>query len=452
MGRAERGSSESKSLELRHWRRLLLLIVGLALALRVVLVWQDTPMVLGGDEGEYVALGQTLARTGRFQTAPVWQPLWSGGKVGQQTAYRNVVLPGFLAMHYAALGPSQIPPRLSMAVVGALSCLLLGILGRQVFSPGVGLWAAGLWAIWPPSIIGDYAANRFTPEHLALALLLGHLVALTSLFPHPQPQLQEYLGPQLDNRSRIWPAVVGGLLLGLAILTRGYLVFVLPLSFLVLLKFLGHARWRQSLAFAAASVVVVGAWVARNAVAVGRPVLSTQTEALYLGNNRWTRGSLNGDVFELGARSPQITPLTRKYPDYWRMSEVERSQMWLREGKEAVLSDPRRAVWLAVRKTLIYLSPLQVWAVGFYKHHYAYALALLLVPWGLAAFWHAGRHHLWLLLAPCVASYAAVLLTYGLDRYRYPIEPIVVLLACAGAARLLRRASVEANSTAAAAA
>jgi len=192
-------------------------------------------------------------------------------------------------------------------------------------------------------------------------------------------------------------------------------------------------------AFAGVTCLVIGLWVVRNARAVGKPVLSTQTEAFYLGNNQWSRGSLNGDVFVLGARSPQIVAVTQKHPNFWRMTEVERSQMWSGEAKAEVLRDPKRAVWLAVRKTLIHLSPLQYWSVGFYKYHYAYVPVLLLLPWGLAQCWRTRQRESMLLIAPLVASYAASLLTYGLDRYRYPVEPILVLLACAGAASLLQR-------------
>ncbi len=409
----------------RRWKRLLLLIVAAALLLRLAVLAVDTPMAFEGDEPDYVSLAQNIARSGQFQITSARNPLYQGGRPGEPTGYRNIVLPALLAAHYRVFGFTQTPPRLTMALIGALSCALIGVLGRQLFSPAVGLWAAGAWAIWPPSFVGPYAAHRFTPEHVAIALLLGSLVALASLQRAPRPG------------AWVLAAALAGVLLGLAVLTRGYLLFALPLlwAWVWLLPVAG--RRRLGAAFACASCLVVGAWVLRNARALGKPVLSTQTEAFYFGNQRTARGSLDGDLFTLGARSPQIQFVVRRHPDFWRMSEVQRSQMWTREGILAVKGNPRRAVWLAFRKTAIFLSPLQYWTAGPYSRHYFYVVALLLAPLGILASWRTNRRALALLLAPFLACYAAALLTYGLDRYRYTVEPAIVLVACAGAASLL---------------
>jgi 4-amino-4-deoxy-L-arabinose transferase-like glycosyltransferase len=161
--------------------------------------------------------------------------------------------------------------------------------------------------------------NRFMSEHLVIVPLLGSLVILASII----------------DRPHVWRVVMGGLLLGLAILTRGYLLFALPLMFLVLLLQFGRDRWKLSVAFAGASCIFVVLWVARNLGAVGKPVFSTQAEAFYLRNNDWTRGSIVADFNFMGTLT--IGPERSR-------SEVERSQMWSREAKADIVGDRKRMV------------------------------------------------------------------------------------------------------------
>ncbi len=381
-------------------------------------------MVTQGDEGEYIELAQQLAQTGEYRTASFIQRLFQGGEPGEPTAYRSPVLPVFLAAHYMLFGPSQTHPRITLGLFSAATCILIALLGRLSGFSAAGLIAASVWAVWPPAVFGPYGADRFYPETLGVFFLVSHVVAVTCLCRTPTT----------------FRAILAGSLLGLAVLTRGYLLFLMPLVILHIGSAPMKRRRRLAALAALFAVAIFGSWIVRNWIVMGKPVLSTQTEAFYLGNNAWARGSFYGDIFELGTKAPQMQALEQKYPDIWRTSEVERSEIWTREGVRCAVDNPSRFVWLLFRKSLIFWAPTQFWSFGFYRWHYAFAIAIALAPLGILAGFRRGRARaIILLLLPVLATYAATLLTYGQDRYRYVMESFIVLLASIGLVECVRK-------------
>jgi 4-amino-4-deoxy-L-arabinose transferase-like glycosyltransferase len=406
----------------RWWRRLGL-IVAAALVLRLFMIWVHGTSLDGGDEPQYFSMGSYLAENWEFRHTVI-NPVYQGGKNGELTAHRSPVLPAVLGATQMMFGSSLLAPRVLMVILGALTVLLIGLAGRAAGSPTTGLVAAGLWAVWPPAVLGGYSSDRLSQEGLGVFLLVLHFWLLLRA-----------LG---SRHARDF--ALAGLVLGLAVLTRGYLLFAVPLLALFLLWKAGPRRLLLVGAFVATAAVPIGAWMLRNLNAVGKPVLSTQTEAFYLGNNAWARGSYDGEINRTAERSPQLVPLVKKYPNFWQMTEVERSQVWTREGLDFLLADLPRAFWLMARKTAIFFSPLQVWSVPGYRHHWGWVLMLLLLPAGILDLRRQGRTDVaWLSGLLVLSTYIAVLMTYAMDRYRYPIEPFVVLLGSFGIVSLARR-------------
>lgn len=399
-------------------------IVVLGFALRVGVLVRSTPFQPGGDESEYVGLATVLVATGEFRTSAAIQDIFQGGKPGDLTAYRSPVLPALIAVHYRVFGPIDLYPRLTLALVGALTCGVLACAGFRLAGSISGCAAALIWAVWPPAVLGPYASDRYYPETLGVFFLAAGTTCLIRA------------APSLGTRQ----AVLAGTMIGFAVLTRGYL---LPLPFLtaICLWMLRQHRPRAVLLFLLVSLIPPGVWIARNQVAIGRPVLSTQTDHFYLGNNRWARGSFNGDLFYLGRQSPQLVAMSRRFPGFWEMSETERSDAWTTAAKESVVGDPARFAWLLYRKTAVFWLPLQHWSVGWYTRHYAYMLIAALIPLGASRLLRAGRGPQVCPIAIAVGTvFVAALATYGFDRYRYVIEPLLVLVATAALSKPSRQA------------
>jgi 4-amino-4-deoxy-L-arabinose transferase-like glycosyltransferase len=406
-----------------RWSRALAAIVAVALLLRVLVLVTHGLALDNGDEPQYYALGKVLADGGEFRQANIG-PMYSGGKNGDITAHRSPVMPALIAAARLLSTHDLLYLRILMVALSTCTCLLLGVAARAAGFPGAGLVAAGAWALWPSALIGWYSAERLAPEGLSAFLLAAHLWLLITA---------------LRERS-LGRAALAGLSIGLAVLTRGYLAFALPFVALFILFWKGDRRLVLAVTFSVAAALPVGGWMIRNWVRLGSPVLSTQTEAFYLGNNAWARGSFDGEILKAGEKSVQLAPLARRYPDFWTMSELERSRVWTIEAKRSIRDNPRRAVWLAFRKSAIFWGPFQAWGVTGYHHHWAWLLMLLLTPLGIVALRAERRlDAAWIAVLPVLATYLAVLLTYAQDRYRYPIEPLIAFTGAIGAAALVRR-------------
>jgi 4-amino-4-deoxy-L-arabinose transferase-like glycosyltransferase len=399
-----------------------------ALALRLCTLWPVPP--LGADEIGYHALAVVLVQTGNYSIPQVfWEPL-QGGKPGDPTAFRTPAFPAFVAAHYLLLGQSDLPPRMTLIGLDVANCFLLVMIGWYVFgSSAVGLTAGMTWAAWPPALFSGYRASSLMPETLGTFFLLACVLVLARLLHHPSKAT----------------AVGAGLLLGLGILTRGYVIVAAPLlAFWIM--FLPHHRMTRLLLFVCFTVgtgCFPGLWTLRNWHVLGRAVLSTQTEHLYTGNNDWARGSMRGDIWELGTNAPQLKVLEAKYPGIWETSELKRSNIWLQEGRACVLANsisPYRFAWLHGRKALLFLSPMMDWKWGWYRFHYAYALALLLAGIGFMISIRTGQWREGILLVlPFFAAFLIAQIAYAHDRMRYPFEPFVVVLGAFGLIHLFNR-------------
>ncbi len=161
--------------------------------------------------------------------------------------------------------------RVAVAILGALMVLLVYLIGRRLGGPVVGLFAAGLAAIYPTFIDNN---REFVSEPIAAftlaASVLGFLWA--------------------SDRARTpWAWVVPGLFLGLTALTRPeYLLFGVLLGLLVLVKMGRDRGVRIGVAatalFGAAFVLVLVPWTVRNFVVLHRfvPITTGGGKALFV--------------------------------------------------------------------------------------------------------------------------------------------------------------------------
>jgi hypothetical protein len=227
------------------------------------------------------------------------------------------------------------------------------------------------------------------------------------------------------------PLIAGlaGLALGYAALTRGYLLLGIlgPIAWL----FFRKLRREAAVSLVAVSMIL-GGWVIANGVRMGVFTLSTETEVLWQGNNAWARGSWPGDW------APQEAYLKAKYSEFSELNEVGRSRIYLKEAVQECFRNPTRILWLLPRKAMIFFAPSSY--LGFDW------LYLLLVPLWLVggvclAAQPKGRLVLWLLGSPVVGVLIICLLSFGDPRFRHPVDPLLVVLACVGLVQLQKLAT-----------
>ncbi len=259
-------------------------LVLIGLGLRLFWVFYTDTVPLGGDPHWYYVVGINLARGFGFVAAR--NELWEVPGPGEPTAFWPPGYPFALAAVFKLFGVGLTSAQVLNAVLSALTIPLVYALGTRIFSRGVGLAAAGLFAVFPNVIAG---APLLFPEPLFTLLFVAALYVLVTFPP----------------ASHRWLPLIGfGALVGLAMLARGQGSVLIPVA---LVYWLVRFGWRQALSATTvavlAAIAVIAPWTVRNAVELHAfiPVSTNSAAALRVGHNpdsigttKWTDDYING--------------------------------------------------------------------------------------------------------------------------------------------------------------
>lgn len=396
--------------------------VGVAVRVAYVLATRHDPLV--GDQGEYDL-------EGRFIAAGRW--FWTTTPFGhaRATEWKAPLYPLWVGGWYSLVGVHAGVVRLVQAVaIGPLSIVLTGLLGLRLFGPRVALASAWVFALYPNAWQWE---ERLFSESLATPLTAAVLIAVL-----PERPL---------HRRR---AIVVGLLLGVSLLLRPTAIMLVPC---IALAWWMGARLRLGTAYLALTAVVailcVAPWTIRNAVVSdGFIPISLQDMSAY---GTFNSESAHDPVYPYGWRvSPRpLRPFLTKVAPH--LSDFELRARLQREATDYIKAHPFSVVeafyWNGLTRTWDIRSPARILdEVRSEGRTRAVAIAGVALYWVLLPL---ALYGLWLLrtrkrvLIPILAlalSASVILATDAVTRYRAPLEPLIVVLACAGA---LARRSVS---------
>jgi arylsulfatase A-like enzyme len=435
-----------------------LAVFAVALAIRLVALWaaRDAELVL--DEQTYALRAEALLDgrgfLGSYQSwvrhdasKPVDLPQYPG-------AWQPPGYTVFLAAILGVSGRSLFAAKLAQVLLGSLSVLLVLDLGRRWFGERAGRAAAWCAALYPNLIA---FTHYLWSETLFVFLLLAGLAALGRREAAPSAR----------------GAALAGVLLGLAALTRAALVYFLPLlSAWILLAHRAHGRaaLRAAALVPALALAAILPWTVRNTLLHGGFVL-IETNGPY---NLW-RGNGPG-AFE-DRCSPEVPHYSWPF-ECLPISPVGNRYAWIliADAKRAIgKEDPsdlevvryaQAAAWSEIRAhpaafarrivprlvdmwnpTSFLVRHLQVGAYGPVPALAAFALAwsamlayLAAAGPSLAGAWIERRNPFTWLVALLVLFYSGIsALSFGLTRFRLPLEALGLLLAGAALAAWRRR-------------
>ena len=347
--------------------------------------------------------------------APFWQP---------------PLYPVLLGVLFALAGDDLYLPRFIQAVIGALVCVLICLLGYRVFGAGVGLGAGIAAALYGPLI---YFGGELLPTLLACCLNL--LVLLLAVG---------------EGGWARWLAT--GVLLGLSALAVANVLLFAPVL-------LGYLYWRQRQlrppALLLLGCALVIAPVAYRNWAVGDDLVLISHNAginFYIGNNadyeqttRIRPGRDWAELVEMPERRAGIEQPSAKsryfFNQSWQYMTSEpldflrllayKGYLFLR-GDEI----PRNRDLYFARNDSSLLSIL-LWKKGL---AFPFGLIAPLALLGLFAFLRTSESPEGRLLALFVACYAlSVVLFFVTGRYRLPAVPVLLLFAACGVRALWQR-------------
>jgi 4-amino-4-deoxy-L-arabinose transferase-like glycosyltransferase len=196
--------------------------------------------------------------------------------------------PGYplvLSALFAAVGPSILAAQVLNAALGALSIVLVYLLGVRLFDRRVGLTAAALLAFFPAQV---FFSSLMMTEVLLTAGLLALLWLVLVRLPQKRPLSPRWL-------------VATGLALGGLAMVRGEVALLVPV--LGVYWAMGGISWRRAAAQAAlvlgAMAVVYVPWTIRNVIQLDAPVILTTGTggALIQGHTEGATGDLNQEIY-----------------------------------------------------------------------------------------------------------------------------------------------------------
>ncbi len=399
-------------------------MLALALLVRIASIVLTQGGQLAGDQPEYDAAARLFAEGHPFWgLAPTGEPhesLWKAPGYGL-----------WLGLIYTVAGPSLAVVGVLQALVSLFTVLLVWLLGRRLFNPGVGFAAALVAAVYP--FIWIWVPTLY-PETLAV----------------PLAALIFYLA--LGRTPTVARGAGVGALVGAALLIRptsGFLFLGVAAAWIV------ASGWRRGIAMTALGVLcaalVIAPWTIRNYAVSGTFVpLSVQDAAVYGTFNPESAGDpVNPYAWRLVTEESREILSRRPLP-----SEVELRRELYDTAIEYVKAHPE-----SIPATIFWNGIYRLWDLR------PPALAMAEVPFegrspqgtvvglgmyyvllllALIGIWqHRARREIWIPVLALAVGATIVFSVAAGTRYRATLEPLVVVLACAAAAGPLGRAAAR---------
>jgi 4-amino-4-deoxy-L-arabinose transferase-like glycosyltransferase len=401
----------------RHFWPWLLAIAGLALGIRVVFVlcFSSRGSAKFYDNFYYTAESFYLSKGHFF---PV---LFGSAPDATHPPLTSLVL--VPSTYFWGLS-SEIPQQMTMALLGVVVVVLVGLLGRAVMGPWVGLMAAFLAAVYPNFWIPN---GIVMSETLSMLLMVLILLAIYAVLRHPT-----------------WTnAALLGLACGVEILVRAELVLFIPFLLVPAALACRDLSWRRRLALvgvgAAVCLVSVMPWVGRNLASFhdtttistgeGLVLVGANCPATYSGNELgfWALQCVgavkaHGDPSQVGAAYQHVA-VTYARHHAGRLPAVVAARI----GRLWDAYRPVQGAQIDVNEGRPYGAAL----AGLVMYYALLPVAAL----GIVAL-RRRRITLWPLLVPAGVLTAVAALTYGSVRFRAPFEVCLVVLAAVGLATI----------------
>jgi len=413
----------------------LILLVALALRLAndVFIPWQGGDLILSDMKGyDRAAVGLLEQKPLAVHTTEryLFHPLGSD-------TYHPPGYYYFLAGIYAVAGHSYLAARIAQALVDTLTCLLIYLLGSELFGEVAGLLAAALAAIYPPLIF--YTGVLLT-ESVSMFLLAG---AAWLLLRYAR------------QRSRYALLIVAGLFLGLATITRSVLLIAVPFALLWLL-FIAE-RWpgwnvaiRCALALLVPTVLIIAPITIRNYHIHHKFILISTNGGVNFflghgGSHRWKNQVRN--LPEVYSADQIIGISSRTQPEeeayFYRLGW----QYILQHPVQTIRSMPDRVARMYWDSDYWPASDAQASILGSVDLVFWKSLLLPLSVVGLALFRSQEQRRAALLYLLIVSTVAIPLLYWAMPRFRVPVLPCFIVLAAGAVHELYQRLTGQSEST-----
>ena len=295
-------------------KRLLIVIFSLAFIVRLLFVAALENQLVWYDEIQYDAIARSMLR-GEGYGSTAFAPLQ----------------PFFLLGVYSIFGADILAARLAQVLLGALTSIVVCLVGTMVFDRNVGV-LAGFISVFYPYFV--YVTGALYPTALFMLLLALAIFSLLRFYDNGQKSC----------------LILAGVALGLSLLAIPTVLFFLPmipLWFLLSRKFTLKQVAAYSTILMVVTLMVVAPWSIRNSLHYGQFVLVTTEggHAFWQGNNPYFDG--------VNRPGPDDIPqeLRQKLKG---LSKIEKDRVYYRESFNFIRNKPMQFVKLYIIKFFNY--------------------------------------------------------------------------------------------------
>ena len=335
-------------------------------------------------------------------------------ETGEPTARRAPGTSLILLPVYKVFGHSFAAGRLWMCLLSALTCLIVGWIGKACFGPVTGLIAAAWLAVYPGHFYYTMHFVSETPYGFWLAAGLALTIVAV-------------------RKPSLGANIAAGVCWAMAVLTRPPIIFALPVALLLALltgpkevRLTNLKRWAIQ---ACVIIAVMSPWVARNAVVMGKPTLVTISGLGFWGSNNalvLQDASLRGGWVKHSRLSKELRLL--------RGSEIEKDATAWRYGLEFVQGHLPQMPALIMAKLYRLVWPFS--DTPNLAVRWAFALAwMTLAPFLVIGLVQGVRRAPGLslvLMLPLAAIFITAVIYYGSDRFRDSCASAFIVFAALG--------------------
>jgi len=341
--------------------------------------------------------------------------------------YRAPAYPFFLGMIYAVFGHGYYTARLIGVILGSLSCLLIFIVGKEVYSLKVGVLAGFLACFYSMFIYFD---SMLLTTYLELFFCLFGFLFLLMWF----------------KKKTALNIILTGMFWGLATITRpNFLIFVPVLSIYVfcLLKEKSlKERLAPVILFAAGMIPAILTVMIVN-IAVGKDTVLLAWNGginFYLGNNPeangWSATSPDIDATWWGGYKDAIIIAEREVGQRLMPSQV--SNYWFRRGLNYIFSKPLDWAALMLKKIYLFFNVFEIsnnQSIAAFREFspllriplLSFGVVTALAIWGFIT--SPRRKHVMLMFFFLLVYTFSIVIFFVPARYRMPLVPFLLIFA-----------------------
>lgn len=380
------------------WILLALFLVSLSVRGAYLTLGPGPGHPLEGDEGSYHTYATSLI-TG------------NGYRSGGSLSGREPFLPFVLSALYAIHEPEPINGRWLMVIISSLVAPIIFLTSRELFGRNslVPLLSSTGWTLYPPSVFySSYILSENTSALLVVASLGGFLVA--------------------GARKNTWMVVATGVIMALAGLNRSSFV-LLPAALLVgqlAFTLLGNIKWSWTWKMWAVGItsflITMTPWTVRNYLEHDR-FLPTTTRLGYM--LVLTNGTLNDHRIQEGQYFKNFTLLDQAN----ELSEADQDGLL----RHLAIDEMQKNWKLLPRPVLNRARHFWSWRPDPYDHNWTRNDTLMILIWlptllllitgGFIKSWR----NTWPAITLILLTFIMVLPFWGSPRFRYPVDPILIM-------------------------